>query len=221
LSLKPYYCSFKVVLVDEAEKMNQEAQSCFLKTLEEPKGNTLLILISERPETIMPTILSRCQTIKFFNVSRKEIKDCLAKKGASEKKSEELSGACEGKPGRAIKLFEDSEKMENEKKLLGEIQKLCDSDLALRFKYAKDLPEGGYSEAVNAFSRYFRQILLLKIGINNFSESDYFPLPSEKLKFYSLLKIKQIIKLAETISSRLRSTNINPKLALETLLLEL
>jgi len=46
--------------------MNQEAQSCFLKTLEEPKGKTLLILISSKPDMLMPTIISRCQTIKFF-----------------------------------------------------------------------------------------------------------------------------------------------------------
>ena len=66
LSYKSYYGSFKIVVVDGAEKMNQEAQSCFLKTLEEPKGKTLLILISSKPDMLLPTIISRCQTIKFF-----------------------------------------------------------------------------------------------------------------------------------------------------------
>ncbi|TSC94404.1 MAG: DNA polymerase III subunit delta' [Parcubacteria group bacterium Licking1014_1] len=66
LSYKSYYGSFKAVIVDDAEKMNQEAQSCFLKTLEEPKGKTIIILISSRSETFLPTITSRCQTVKFF-----------------------------------------------------------------------------------------------------------------------------------------------------------
>jgi len=66
LSYKSYYGSFKIVVVDDAEKMNQEAQSCFLKTLEEPKGKTLLILITSKPDMLLPTIISRCQTIKFF-----------------------------------------------------------------------------------------------------------------------------------------------------------
>jgi DNA polymerase-3 subunit delta' len=66
LSYKSYYGSFKSVVVDGAEKMNQEAQSCFLKTLEEPKGKTLLILISSKPDIFLPTIISRCQTMKFF-----------------------------------------------------------------------------------------------------------------------------------------------------------
>jgi len=67
LSYKSYYSSaYKSVIVDSAEKMNREAQSCFLKTLEEPKGKTLLILISSKPDMLLPTIFSRCQTIKFL-----------------------------------------------------------------------------------------------------------------------------------------------------------
>lgn len=65
LSYKSYYGGFKVVVVDDAEKMNQEAQSCFLKTLEEPKGKTLIILVSSRSDLVLRTIVSRCQTIKF------------------------------------------------------------------------------------------------------------------------------------------------------------
>jgi DNA polymerase-3 subunit delta' len=66
LSYKSYNAGFKIVVVEDAEKMNQEAQSCFLKTLEEPKGKTLLILISSKPDMLLPTIISRCQQIKFF-----------------------------------------------------------------------------------------------------------------------------------------------------------
>lgn len=66
LAYKSYNGGYKIVIVEGAELMNQEAQSCFLKTLEEPKGQTLLLLISSKPEMILPTIYSRCQQIKFF-----------------------------------------------------------------------------------------------------------------------------------------------------------
>jgi DNA polymerase III delta' subunit len=66
LSYKAYYGEYKAVIVDEAEKMNQEAQNCFLKTLEEPKGKTALFLITSKPDMLLPTILSRCQQMKFF-----------------------------------------------------------------------------------------------------------------------------------------------------------
>jgi DNA polymerase-3 subunit delta' len=66
LSYKSYNGGFKAVIVEDAEKMNQEAQSCLLKTLEEPKGQTLLLLVSSRPDGLLPTIFSRCQLVKFF-----------------------------------------------------------------------------------------------------------------------------------------------------------
>jgi len=66
LAYKSYNGEFKIVIIDDAEKMNQEAQSCFLKTLEEPKGKTLLILISSKPDMLLSTIISRCQALKFF-----------------------------------------------------------------------------------------------------------------------------------------------------------
>jgi len=66
LSYKSYNGGFKIVIVEDAELMNQEAQSCFLKTLEEPKGQTLLILISSKPDMFLTTITSRCQEVKFF-----------------------------------------------------------------------------------------------------------------------------------------------------------
>lgn len=77
LSYKSYYGGFKIVIVDNAHLMNQEAQNCFLKTLEEPKGETLLILVSSKPEMLLPTIISRCQQIKFFG--RPEISPELKK----------------------------------------------------------------------------------------------------------------------------------------------
>jgi DNA polymerase III delta' subunit len=65
LSYKSYYGSFKSVVIDDAERMNIEAQSCFLKTLEEPKGKTMLILVTSKPDMLLSTIASRCQTVKF------------------------------------------------------------------------------------------------------------------------------------------------------------
>jgi DNA polymerase-3 subunit delta' len=66
LSYKPYNGGFKIVIIDDAERMNIDAQDCFLKDLEEPKGKTLIILVSSKPDILLQTIASRCQTIKFL-----------------------------------------------------------------------------------------------------------------------------------------------------------
>jgi len=219
LTLKPYNSPFKAVIIDQAEKMNQEAQSCFLKTLEEPKGKTILILISSNPDMLFPTILSRCQIVKFFAVGLKEIEKYLAKNGITGKKAEMLAKICEGKPGRLINFLLEPDKMEKEKQTLNKIQELCNLDLAEKFQYAKNF-EGNFSDIINGFKKYFRQLLFVKMGIDNFSGIDYFPQPTEKLKSYSIPKLKQIIELAQTLDFRLLTTNANPKLALEILLLE-
>ena len=70
LSYKSYNGGFKIVIVDGAQLMNTEAQNCLLKTLEEPKGDTILFLVTSKPDVLLPTIFSRCQTMKFFKGKR-------------------------------------------------------------------------------------------------------------------------------------------------------
>lgn len=65
LSLKPFEAAWKVVIIDTADRLNQAAANAFLQTLEEPSGQSLLILVSSRPEKLLGTIRSRCQRINF------------------------------------------------------------------------------------------------------------------------------------------------------------
>lgn len=75
LSLKPLATSLKVAVINQAHLMNQEAASSLLKTLEEPRGEALLVLVTEFPEALMAVILSRTQRIKFFPEEDKKPRD--------------------------------------------------------------------------------------------------------------------------------------------------
>lgn len=77
LSLRPFEGYYKAVLVDESEKMNQYSANAFLKTLEEPPLNNLIILISSNPENLPETILSRCSRINFKPLSSENFKRLL------------------------------------------------------------------------------------------------------------------------------------------------
>lgn len=66
LQYAPYHGKYKAVVVEGAERMNEQSQNCFLKTLEEPSGKAIIFLISSKPEMLLSTIHSRCQQIKFF-----------------------------------------------------------------------------------------------------------------------------------------------------------
>ena len=65
LSLKPFFATRRVWVVIEPERLNVEAANTFLKSLEEPPSHVHFILVSDEPERVLPTIISRCQVIEF------------------------------------------------------------------------------------------------------------------------------------------------------------
>lgn len=210
LFLKPHSSPLKTAIIDRAHCLSQEAQNCFLKTLEEPKGRTLLILITEMPELLFPTILSRVQKIKFFPVKKNEIKDHLRKQGIENREAEEIAELSLGKPGLAMSFISDPETLKNQKRIIRELVKVSNKGLAFRFQYVKELvKEENLREILNIWLNYFRNLLIAKL--NN----------GESSKTYSLSKLKNIIKLIQGTNFLISTTNVNPKLALEILMLEL
>ncbi len=227
LSLKPSVSSLKVAVIDQAHSMNQQAQNCFLKTLEEPRGNTLLILITEYPDVLLSTILSRVQKIKFYPVPKKEIfafvksftagksdafGDFLPSKSAqgkklSEKEIEKMVEISQGKPGVVIDFLNQPQKLKEREILLNEIIQLTKSDLNFRFQYVQKIFQtGDLKEILNVWLLHFRKNL-----INNLNSQAN----ASALKNLStiLQKIQETLLLIST-------TNINPKLAIEALMLE-
>lgn len=209
LSLYPYLSSFKAAVIDQAHRMTQEAQNSFLKTLEEPKGNTIFILVTEYPETLLATILSRVQKINFYPVKREEIKDYLKSENIPQEKAQEIIELSLEKPGEAIDFIKNPQKLEEIKNKIKEIDKITKSDLSYRFQYVKSLTgrKENLKEVLDIWLRYFRKLLITRI--------------KEQKGSYSLTKLKTIIENLSKTQLLISTTNVNPKLALEVLMLEL
>jgi len=79
LSLKPFEGKWKIVIVDEANTMNSFAANAFLKTLEEPPGDSLIILISSNPDRLPDTIRSRCSRLNFTPLSNEACRKVIQK----------------------------------------------------------------------------------------------------------------------------------------------
>lgn len=77
LELSIHEAKYRIVIIENADLMNQATANAFLKTLEEPPANTIIILITERLQMILPTILSRTQPIFFRPLTRRTIEDIL------------------------------------------------------------------------------------------------------------------------------------------------
>ena len=77
LTYEPYEGGRRVVLIEEADKMNIACANALLKTLEEPSNNTHFILCTHRPNVILPTILSRCQHLRFSKLDHKSLQSLI------------------------------------------------------------------------------------------------------------------------------------------------
>jgi DNA polymerase-3 subunit delta' len=225
ISLKPYGAAFKVAILDKAHLMTKDSQNCFLKILEEPKGKALLILITEYSEILLPTILSRVQKLRFSPVKSAEIENYLKKEGLSPEKAEYFSRFSLGKPGVAINFLSNPQQLEDQKKIISELIKISNSDLPFRFQYAKKLSEESFNfsenklkEYLDTWLGYFRDIFLSRL---RFAKQGWNSEVGDNiLNHYSLSKIRKIIKLLQSTKLLISTTNINPKLAFEILLME-
>jgi DNA polymerase-3 subunit delta' len=104
-NFRPFEARARFFLIDEAEKLNEEASNALLKTLEEPSPTSHIFLITSRPAALLPTIRSRCQTLRFAPIEPKQIEGFLeSKKQFSVTDAELLSKLSRGSIGRALDL---------------------------------------------------------------------------------------------------------------------
>jgi DNA polymerase-3 subunit delta' len=102
---QPYEAVARIFIINDAEKMNDEASNALLKTLEEPPSTTYLILITSRPDSLLSTIRSRCQTIRFAPVAEHEIEKFLAERRKLKPADAKLAArVANGSVGRAMDL---------------------------------------------------------------------------------------------------------------------
>ncbi|HAS53987.1 MAG: DNA polymerase III subunit delta' [Nitrospirae bacterium GWC2_57_13] len=111
LALKPFEGLKKVLIVDGADALNQAAANAFLKTLEEPPGEALIILVTSRPASLLPTIRSRCQEVTFRPFSRRMLAGVLEQqRGLALDDALLAASLAGGSLGRGLSMDVDAER---------------------------------------------------------------------------------------------------------------
>jgi DNA polymerase-3 subunit delta' len=132
----------KFFVIEEAELMTAAAQNALLKTLEEPWGRTLIVLLTPRAGDMLATIRSRCQTVAFSPLSEELIREELQRRGINASTAKTASELCDGSLGAALRWIEDG--------VLEPAQAISTAmDQILQGKPATDLPELWKSAADN------------------------------------------------------------------------
>lgn len=106
-SRKPVMGRGKVFVIEQAELMNDDAQNAMLKTLEEPAGRTLIVLLTDQPGALLPTIRSRCQLVQFASLDESLVRRELERRGINTQIAAHAAGIAGGSLGLALKWIED------------------------------------------------------------------------------------------------------------------
>ncbi|MEK9151949.1 MAG: hypothetical protein AAB692_01130 [Patescibacteria group bacterium] len=109
LSMAAFMGGWKVCLIEGVEWLTVEAANALLKNLEEPHPKTLFIATAESLERVLPTVRSRCQTIRFGRVPTLEIAKSLEARGVSATEAAAIAHLADGRPGRALAFAENPE----------------------------------------------------------------------------------------------------------------
>ncbi len=104
LQVKPFHARRRVVILDPADAMNPQAANALLKTFEESRPDTGFVLVTSAVSKLIPTILSRCQRVRFGPIAPEELVPFLRERGIAE--PERLAVLAEGCPGKALALAE-------------------------------------------------------------------------------------------------------------------
>lgn len=168
-NFRPFESEVRVFIIDDANKMNDSASNALLKTLEEPPSTTYLFLISSRPDSLLQTIRSRCQTIRFAPVPTDEIEQILLQTEKFSAEDAELAARVSGgSVGRAINLNIAQFRGVREA-MMGVLRAaLVTGDLSLMLQTSEELNDAKskdrFEENIGILQTLIRDILALKHG---------------------------------------------------------
>ncbi|MBN1258242.1 DNA polymerase III subunit [Candidatus Peregrinibacteria bacterium] len=207
---------YRLIVIENIERMPIEAQNSFLKTLEEPPGRTVFLLTSTKVSQVLPTILSRVRLYEFSNVDDPVLETYLRQKFGDHTDLSEIIEIAQGRPGLAIHLIKDPVALSDQRNVYRQIDFfLKKNDLAQKFQFVESVSKGEGATGktlelfFDAFSRYLRKLLF-----------DYMRQKDHPLR--ARFTLKEIADLFESLEKTryLIDRNVNLKLALENLFLQ-
>jgi DNA polymerase-3 subunit delta' len=147
-ALKPARGRGKVAILDDADDLNEEAANCFLKTLEEPPPRSVFILIGTQVERQLPTVLSRCQVVRFAPLPEPQVTELLRRQGVPEPLLARLAKFGAGSPGQALALA-DPEAWEFRRALIDGLAEAPPDTVGLARRWREFAEEAGKDTAAH------------------------------------------------------------------------
>ncbi len=223
-NFRPFEGKARFFIVDDAEKMNDSAANALLKTLEEPSATTYIFLITSRPMSLLQTIRSRCQTIRFAPIEAKKIEQFLvSKSGFSAIDAQLLARLSAGSIGRALSL--DLVNFRTQRgRMISVLEGILNRKLSIVLQVSEQLGDAKlkdeYEIHLEILQTLIHDLWTIQIGGKNILNVDL------TTKFESLANIIQPNRLGiwlseiETVRENL-AINLNKKIATDALFVKM
>ena len=221
--IKPYSSRKKVYIIDEAEKMNVQAQNALLKTIEEPPAYAVILLLTNNADSFLQTILSRCIILNIKAVKDDVIKDNMMKRfHYPDYQADICTAFAQGNVGKALSLASSESFGELKGSMLQLVKKLHGMDVYELGSSIKEI--SNYKLEINDYFDllmiWFRDVLYMKAtsDVNGLIFKDEAYEIKRQASYHSYLGIEKILEALESAKSRLKA-NVNFELTIELLLL--
>ena len=227
LAMKPYAARTRVVIIKDARAMNPEAANALLKVLEEPPQRTLLILLATQTGDLLPTIVSRCQQLRFGPIPRPTLQALLTEVHGVDPDAAALAAAISGGSlTRALRCSQVDWRARRSWLIaaigLDHPEMLSNRPLELLLAVAEKLAgqKDWIPEALDLIVAWLRDLLIFRHAPGRLINQDQAALvdrASGRLPDEALLQRIQAVSSAQ----RQIAANLNPRLVLERLMLQL
>lgn len=223
IEVKPYSSKYKIYIVDEAEKMNQQAQNALLKTIEEPPAYAVILLLTSNADAFLPTILSRCVTLNLKVVADDKIKKFLMERWrVPDYQADVCVAFAQGNVGKAVALA-SSDSFGELKAAAVQLLKRCHEIELYEFKEAiKQISEYKLQidDYLDIMMIWYRDILIYKAttDVNRLIFKDEVYDIKKQASKSSYSGVEAILEAIEKAKLRLKA-NVNFDLVMELLLL--
>ena len=220
---RPLVGQRRVVIIDDADRMTLGAANALLKTLEEPPGYTVLILVSSRPHLLPATIRSRCQSLRFAAPAQSLVEaDLVAKRSLSRNDAQFLAIVTQNRLGEALEADLASVRGK-QRDFATLIERSALQSVATLLATAEACHrEERSAEALEWIVRWLRDLILVRVGADQTSLVNL-DQRQELEQVARQVQIEQLLPLIEDIETlqRAANRNLNLQLALESVLLRL
>ena len=221
--VKPHK-QYKIYIINQAESMTIEAQNALLKTLEEPPEYAIIILITSNKESLLDTIKSRCEIIKFLPISIVDLNNYLIIKGIDKNRAQLLSTFARGSIEKAIELSESADFAIMRDEIQTYIVILLDKDMIdiLEIPASMEKYKNDSINVLDMLINYFRDMMLLKEKVDksmiiNIDKITFIQNMSKKITYSQVSKIIDII---EDTKKKIRS-NCNFNISIQVMALNI